>query len=267
MALELVARLHGDLFRSLTDAYGDAEGLSVVARRGRKLGCISNATLKKIVRIDDAFAVMRHANAARAAKLLTLVQSEIEQAASAKEMPPAAVPDRFVSTELESVTTAAINEESSAMEVTVDEPVDARGALAEGFSTPDGDEDDALDECDFTVLLKSKAVQGALGTIRGKGFKEQSVPKERSSKGYNNMKHMDVTAPLDVTESSFKFKSFYGRERFFRSGHGNGRSRRDAPDPVSLPPASAFKFSEVDPVEFCSSSEFLPSVWGPPRQT
>ncbi len=80
MALEVLAKLHGDLFRSLTDVLGDAEGLSVVARRGRKRGFLTNQTLKKIVRVDEAFAMMRHANNARADKLRDLVSGELSVA-------------------------------------------------------------------------------------------------------------------------------------------------------------------------------------------
>ena len=77
MAVAVVAVLHGDLLRTLTDAFGDADGLSVVARRARKQGRVSNQLCKKLIRIDDAFAIIRHATSSKAQQLLQHLHEEL----------------------------------------------------------------------------------------------------------------------------------------------------------------------------------------------
>ena len=57
----LMASVRGQAFRILVDATGEHyQGLSIAARRARKLGIIDDAMAKKLVQVDIAAAIVRH---------------------------------------------------------------------------------------------------------------------------------------------------------------------------------------------------------------
>ena len=93
MALEIIAVLHGELFRALTDVVGDAEGLGVAARRARKQGLLSNQVMKKLVRVDDTFAMLRHVSKARALKLQVQVMNALAESCQVQMNHANAEPD------------------------------------------------------------------------------------------------------------------------------------------------------------------------------
>ena len=74
----LLAEVRGSAFRALCRATGlDADGLAVVARKARKLGIISPRTAKKLVRIDEAFSLVRHLSGPRADRFDAALRAEL----------------------------------------------------------------------------------------------------------------------------------------------------------------------------------------------
>ena len=75
----LVAEARGLAFRRVTDALGeDHEGLSKAARRARQKGILPNLWARKLIKLDEAFAVIRHLTSQRASRFDEDLAQELE---------------------------------------------------------------------------------------------------------------------------------------------------------------------------------------------
>ena len=82
----LLAAVRGSTFRALCAATAqDADGLAVVARRARRLGLITPRTAKKLVRIDEAFCLVRHLSGPRVASFDAELRAELSAHRSAPQ--------------------------------------------------------------------------------------------------------------------------------------------------------------------------------------
>ena len=79
-APQLILGLHGDALRSLSDAMGvHPQGLGAIARAALRGKRISGRTCKRLTRLDDAFAVVRHITASYASGFLAELSAELDQ--------------------------------------------------------------------------------------------------------------------------------------------------------------------------------------------
>ena len=74
----LVVLAHGSSLRALSDAAGEHfEGLGVAARLLRKRKLLSNKLAKKLVRLDECAAILRHITKASCSALAHSIQEEL----------------------------------------------------------------------------------------------------------------------------------------------------------------------------------------------
>eukprot|EP00929_Paragymnodinium_shiwhaense_P089181 TRINITY_DN49383_c0_g1_i1.p1 TRINITY_DN49383_c0_g1~~TRINITY_DN49383_c0_g1_i1.p1 ORF type:complete len:347 (+),score=41.19 TRINITY_DN49383_c0_g1_i1:64-1104(+) len=82
----LIANLHGQMLRMLCNEMRiHFVGLRSAAAHARRRGLLSNQTVKRLGRLDDAFAVTRHISAPYAKEFVDCVMTELKPGASSAE--------------------------------------------------------------------------------------------------------------------------------------------------------------------------------------
>ena len=83
----LLASVHGHCLRALSDSAGKPfVGLSMAARGCWKDGSISNRMYKKVVRVDTAFAIVRHLTTQRVQQFMVDLGNELQLMGFKKHM-------------------------------------------------------------------------------------------------------------------------------------------------------------------------------------
>ena len=78
-AQHLALDAHGCALRAVSDALGEhLQGLGVLARAARKSGLVSNRMSRRLVRLDEAYALLRHITSASVAALLRDLSLELK---------------------------------------------------------------------------------------------------------------------------------------------------------------------------------------------
>jgi len=82
----LIFELHGLSMRALSNALAThMDGLSALARTGRKKGIVSNRMSRKLVKIDEAFGLLRHITRSSLQQVLAELRGEITSARLVKD--------------------------------------------------------------------------------------------------------------------------------------------------------------------------------------